>query len=150
MHVQRIWYVVMNSNRARILRGLPVEHEVAEAELSLQSRHHHLRDHLQDRPTRSYSSASPGRRSGVELGSDPVREDTMRFLRDVQDFLTDERKSQAFDTLVVVAPSETLGLWREVVAEPLQSVIQAEVQKNLVRQSAHELVETLRQLRNGD
>ena len=150
MHGQRIWYLVMNSNRARILRGLPAEHEAADAELTLQSRHHHLRDHLQDRPTRSYSAASPGRRSGVELGSDPVREDTMRFMRDVQDFLTNEQKALAFDALVVVAPPETLGLWREALGEPLLSAIRVEVAKNLVRQSAHELVETLRQLRNGD
>lgn len=150
MGAQRIWYLVMNSNRVRILRGLSAEHEALGAELSLQSRHHHLRDHLQDRPTQSYSSASPGRRSGVELGSDPVRDDTLRFLRDVQDFLIDEQKAQAFNTLVVVAPPETLGLWREVLAEPLQSAIRAEVPKNLIRQSAHELVETLRQLRNED
>lgn len=150
MHVQRIWYLVMNSNRARILRGLPAEHEVEDTELSLQSRHHHMRDHLQDRPTRSYSSASPGRRSGVEPGSDPVQEDTLRFMRDVRDFLSDEKKAQAFDALVVVAPPETLGMWRDVVVEPLQSAIRAEVARNLVRQPMHELIETLRQLRNGD
>lgn len=148
MHAERIWYLVMNSNRARILRGLPLPHE-AVAELSLQSRPHHLRDHLQDRPTRSYSTASPGRRSAVEPGSDPVRDDTLRFLRDVQEFLTAERISQAFDALVVVAPPETLGLWRDGLKEPLQSAIRAEVPKNLIRQSAPELVETLRQLRDG-
>jgi len=150
MHADRVWYLVMNSNRARILRGLPQPHEAAASELSLQSRHHHLRDHLEDRPARSFSSASPGRRSGVEPGSDPVREDTVRFLRDVQDFLTGECKAQAFDRLVVVAPPETIGLWREVLVEPLRSVIQSEVAKNLVRQSAHELVETLRRLKDGD
>jgi len=149
MHTARIWYLVMNSNRARILRGLPHPHEAAASELSLQSRHHHLRDHLEDRPTRSFSSASPGRRSGVEPSSDPVREDTVRFLHDVQDFLTGECKAKAFDGLVVVAPPETLGLWREVLAEPLRSVIRSEVAKNLVRQSAHELIESLRHLQYG-
>lgn len=149
MHSERIWYLVMNSNRARILRGLPKPHEAAASELSLQSRHHHLRDHLEDRPTRSFSSASPGRRAGVEPGSDPVREDTLRFLRDVHEFLADECKVKAFDGLAVVAPPETLGLWREVLAEPLQSVIRSEVAKNLVRQSAHELVESLRRLPDG-
>lgn len=150
MQAERIWYLVMNSNRARILRGLPRPHEVAPPELSLQSRHHHLRNHLEDGQTRSFSSASPGRRAGVELGSDPVREDTMRFLRDVQEFLVDECKAHTFDGLVVVSPPETLGLWREVLAEPLQSAIRAEVAKNLVRQSAHELVESLRRLQEGD
>lgn len=149
MQAERIWYLVLNSNRARILRGLPKPHEAAPSELSLQSRHHHLRDHLEDRPARSFSSASPGRRAGVEPGSDPVREDTMKFLRDVQEFLVVERTANAFDGLIVVAPPETLGLWRDVLAEPLQSAIRAEVAKNLVRQSAHELIESLRRLPNG-
>lgn len=149
MQTERIWYLVMNSNRARILRGLPPVHEAAQPELSLQSRHHHLRDHLGDRPTRSYSSASPGRRAGVEPGSDPVREEIMRFLREVQEFLVEQYKAHAFDGLVVLAPPETLGLWREVLAEPLQPTIRSEVAKNLVRQSAHELVESLRRLQDG-
>lgn len=149
MRAERVWYLVLNSNRARILRGLPAPHEPAEAELSLQSRHHHLRDHLQDRPTRTYAIGSPGRRSGVEPASDPVREDSLRFLHDVQEFLSAEQRAQAFDGLVVVAPPETLGLWREGLSEPLALAIRAEVAKNLVRQSSHELVETLRQLPGG-
>lgn len=149
MHADRIWYLILNSNRARILRGLPAEHEPDEAELSLQSRHRHLRGHLQDRPTRTFSIGSPGRRSGVEPAADPVREDTLRFLRDVKEFLGTEQKAHAFDGLVVVAPPETLGLWREDLGEPLSSAIRAELARNLMRQSAHELVETLRDLRSG-
>lgn len=149
MQGERIWYLVMNSNRARILRGLPRQHEAAASELSLHSRQNHLRHHLEDRLTRSFSPASPGRRSTVEPGADPVREDTLRFLRDVQDFLTDECKAHAFDGLVVVAPPETLGLWREVQAEPLQSAIRGEVAKNFVRQPSHDLIESLRGLEGG-
>lgn len=146
MCAERIWYLVLNSNRARILRGLPAEHEPDGAELSLQSRHKHLRDHLQDRPTRTYSVGSPGRRSRVEPGSDPVREDTFRFLREVAEFLDNERRADAYDGLVVVAPPETLGLWRETIGEPLAATIRDEVAKNLMRQSAHDLVKTLRDL----
>jgi protein required for attachment to host cells len=118
MKHERIWYVVMNSNRARILRGLPEPHAPAASELSLQSRHLRLRDHLQDRPTRSFSSGSPGRRSAVEVSSDPLREDLLRFLHDVQDFLAGERQADAFDSLVVVAPDEVIGLWRQALKDP--------------------------------
>ena len=144
MDQERIWYVVMNSNRARILRGLPEPHAPAASELSLQSRHLRLRDHLQDKPTRSFSSGSPGRRSAVEPSSDPLREDLLRFLHDVQDFLAGERQANAFDSLVVVAPAEVIGLWRQALHEPLASVIRAELRKNLIHLSAHDLIEVLR------
>lgn len=141
---ERIWYVVMNSNRARILRGLPEPHVAAGSELSLQSRHHKLRDHLDDRPTRSFSSGSLGQRSAVEPGSDPLREDLVHFLTDVQDFLTAELRANAFDGLVIVAPAEVIGLWRQVVNDPLAAAICAELRKNLVHLSAHDLIDVLR------
>ncbi len=144
MKHERIWYVVMNSNRARILRGLPEPHAPAASELSLQSRHLRLRNHLQDRPTRSFSSGSPGRRSAVEVSSDPLREDLLRFLQDVQDFLAGERQADAFDSLVVVAPDEVIGLWRQALKDPLASSIRAELHKNLIHLSAHDLIEVLR------
>ena len=56
MEPKRVWYVVMNSNRARILRGLPPPHVAAEAELTMHSGRHKLREFLNDRPTRSYSA----------------------------------------------------------------------------------------------
>lgn len=143
---ERIWYVVMNSNRARILRGLPEPHAAAGSELSLQSRHHKLRDHLEDRPTRSYSSGSVGQRSAVEPASDPVREDMIRFLHDVQDFLGAERKANAFEGLVVVAPAEVIGLWRQTVPQPLAATIRAELHKNLIHLSGHDLIDVLREV----
>lgn len=144
MPTERIWYLVMNSNRARILRGLPHPHEAAAAELVLQSRHHKLRDHLEDRPTRSYSAGSPGRRSAVEPSSDPVKEDTVRFLKEVIAFMTGELQAQAFDGFVVVAPPEVLGLWRDELAAPLMSAVHREVPRNFVRMSSHDLIEALR------
>lgn len=146
MHKERIWYVALNSNRARILRGLPLPSEVAGAELVLQSRHHRLRNHLSDSPTRSFPAGSPGRRGGVEPGSDPVREDTLRFREEVQAFLDTERQCRTFDGLVIAAPPETLGLWRECAPAELKAVIRAEIPKNLVRQTPPELVKTLRLL----
>lgn len=146
MKHERIWYVVMNSNRARILRGLPEPHAPAASELSLQSRHLRLRDHLQDRPTRSFSSGSPGRRSAIEPSSDPLREDLLRFLHDVQDFLAGERQADAFDGLVVVAPDEVIGLWRQALKDPLASAIRTELHKNLIHLSAHDLIEVLRDM----
>lgn len=144
MQRARIWYVVMNSNRARILRGLPALHEAAEPEIVLQSAHRKLRDALEDRPTRSFSSGSPGRRSAVEPSSDPLREDALRFLRDVFAFLGTERTAHAFDWLVIVAPPDMLGLIRDEIPDPLRACLRLEVPHNLVRHSSAELVTAIR------
>ncbi len=144
MHKLKVWYLVMNSNRARILRGLPVPHEAAGPEIVLQSVHRKLRDALEDRPTRSFSSGSPGRRSGVEPSSDPMREDELRFLRDVFAFLWSEHEAHAFEDLVVIAPPETLGLLRDEIPDKLGALVRQEVPRNLMRLSAAELAAAIR------
>lgn len=144
MEPKRIWYLVMNSNRARILRGLPLPHVAADAELALQSGRQKLRDFLNGHPTCSYSSSPPDHRSAIHLASDPVREDTIRFIRDVLDFLTAQRKADAFDELVVVAPDDTLGLWRDEVSAPVAETIRGEVAKNYVRLTPVELGTAIR------
>lgn len=144
MEPKRIWYLVMNSNRARILRGLPLPHVAADAELTLQSGRQRLRDFLNDHPTCSYSSTSPDQCSAIDLGSDPVREDTIRFISDVLDFLAAQRKANAFDGLVVIAPTGTLGLWHDEVTAPVAETIRCEVAKNYVRLTPIELVTAIR------
>jgi hypothetical protein len=73
------WALVTNGVQARILRGL--ENGGAQAPIDIVSKADstHLRDIMSDRSGRSFKSGDTGRRSGMELGSDPVR-------RDMQDF----------------------------------------------------------------
>lgn len=140
------WYVVLNGSRARILRGLPPPHETARAEISLRSTQRTLREHLADRPARTHSPAGGGRRTAVEPASDPLREDTRRFLLEVFDFLEQERRAGAFERLVVVGGPDVVGLWRETVPHSLSDVVDHQIIRNLVRLSAHELVVALRAL----
>jgi len=64
----------------------------------------------------------------------------------VQAFLEGELRADAFNSLVMVASPEILGLWRDELSGPLQPAIHGEVPKNLVRLPSDELVETLRTL----
>ena len=146
MRREKIWYVIMNSNRARILQHLPMDHEPAPEEIMLEAELRKLRDTLGDRPTRSYASAGGGRRSAVEPGTDPLREDMGHFLRDVFDLLERKRSAGKFEGLVLIGSPEIVGLWREMVPDALRDLVRREVTKNLVQLPGAALVTTLRRL----
>lgn len=144
MKRERVWYIVMNSNRARILRQLPGSHERAGAEITLQGPRRNLRAILNDRPARSFTSSGTGRRSAVEPGSDPLRHDKIDFLHEVFDYLTEQKAAGAFDRIVLIASPEILGLWRDKAPHDLQDVVSREVPKNLVRFPYSEIGEAVR------
>lgn len=146
MKPQRTWYLVMNSNRARILRDLPGAREPIPVEITMQGRRRHMAEIVEDRPARSFASSGGGRRSAVEPGSDPLLEDARNFLREVQDFLAEQSRARAFDGLVVIAPADTMGLWRSHVPEELQGRVTQEFIRNLIPFSARELVAAIRAL----
>lgn len=142
----RIWYLVMNAYRARILRELPGPRDPLPAEITLQGRRRRLVDILPDRPSRSFASSGGGRRSAVEPGSDPLEEDARNFMREVLAYLEKEAQAGAFEELVVIAPADTLGHWRAQVGEGLAARVRLEIVRNLVRFSGHELVAAIRAL----
>ncbi|KAA9006704.1 host attachment protein [Histidinibacterium aquaticum] len=146
MKAPRTWYVVMNTSRARVLRDLPGPREPAPIEISLQGPRRRLREVMEDRATRSYSSAGGGRRAAVEPGSDPIAEDARNFVREVVEYLDKQRLAKAFDRLVVIASSDAIGIWRAELPEALAACVQHEFVKNLVRFSARELVAAIRGL----
>lgn len=146
MKPDRTWYVVMNGGRSRILRSLPGSHEPTPAEITMQGSNRELRDVYDDRPTRSFSSAGGGRRSSVEPSSDPLEEDARIFIRDVQNYLEEQQRADAFDKLVVIAPANAIGRWRAEISDGLQARVQKEYVKNLMPLSSHELVGAIRAL----
>ncbi|WP_417728786.1 host attachment protein [Roseovarius sp.] len=146
MKAAQTWYVVMNSNRARILRDLPGTHDPLPAEITMQGRRASMADIIEDRPTRSFASAGGGRRSAVEPGSNPLEEDSRAFLHDLQDFLTRAAATSSFDWLVVVASPDAMGMWRAQIPPDLKSRVKKEFVLNLVSFSARELVAALRAL----
>ncbi|MEQ8256349.1 MULTISPECIES: host attachment protein [Roseovarius] len=142
----RIWYIVMNAHRARILRELPGIRDPLPTEITMQGRRRSVGEVKRDRPTRSFASAGGRRRSAVAPGSDPLEEDARNFMRDVQAFLEKEAQIGAFEELVLIAPAETIGLWRAQAPEGLANCVRREIVKNLVRFSGRELVAAIRAL----
>lgn len=140
MATRRIWYLVMNTNRLRILRGLPGPGQAPVAELALQSGRQRLREFLRDKSGRSGLQPTPGpSRADFEARFDPVRADTIRFLHEIADFLSGQQRVDGFEALVLVAPAEVLELWQAEMPEALQQVVVCQLQRNLVRLPAPEL-----------
>jgi protein required for attachment to host cells len=125
------WILVMNATRARLIRGLPESGEPAAPELVLRAPSHHLREVMSDKPGRSFSSGSPGRRSAMDYGSDPLRQDELEFVRQVIALIESHRRAGDFDRLAIVAAPHTLGLLREEMPHALQPLVSRELAKNL-------------------
>ena len=125
------WFLVANATRARILRGLPRPGEAAAPELVMRATARKLRDIMADKPGRSFSSASQGRRGAIPYTSDPVAEDERNFVREVVALLETHRLAGDFDRLTVLAAPQTLGLFREEAPPALRARIRAEIAKNL-------------------
>lgn len=149
MKPERIWHVVMDDGRSRILRKLSGPHEPTPVEIVIQGKNREMRDAFQDRPTRSFSSAGGGRRSAVEPSSDPIEADARAFMHEVLGYLEDQEKAGAFDKLVVIAPPQTIGRWRAEIPNSLQTRVQKEIVKNLMQLSPPELVGAIRALSSG-
>lgn len=149
MKPERIWHVVMDDGRSRILRKLSGPHEPTPAEIVIQGKNREASDIFRDRPTRSFSSAGGGRRSAVEPSSDPLEKDARTFIHEVLSYLEDQQKAGAFDKLVVIAPPHTIGRWRAEISNGLRPLVQREIVKNLMQLSPPELVGAIRALSTG-
>lgn len=137
----RTWALAMNGTRARILRG--VEDSDGEDPVELVSRAHatHLRDIMSDQPGRSYSSGSIGRRSGIELGSDPILRDMQDFASETAEFLEKHRRAGDFARLAVFAEPKMLGILRKESPATLWATVILDRPLNLIALSERELRE---------
>jgi protein required for attachment to host cells len=142
-HHKRTWALVMNATRARIVRDIHQRPGEAQTELVLKTEAHKLKDIMSDRPGRSFSSGSAGRRSAMAYGSDPLEEDERVFARQVLTLLDTHRRSEDFDALAIYAEPHTLGMIRKEMPAGLRDLVVKEVAKNLVHLSPHDLQETL-------
>ncbi|MFT0140505.1 host attachment protein [Alcanivoracaceae bacterium MT1] len=139
------WFLVLNARRARILPGLPESGESAPAEEILDTADKTLGEIMSDKPGRSFSSGSPGRRSAMEYGSDPVEEQHRLFLREVIGRLKSHQAADNFDWLTVFAAPDMLGLLRDEMPAELKTCVKREVSKNLVGIDETELPARIRE-----
>lgn len=143
MDKKKTWALVMNSTVARILRGFRDGEFVPAPELVMKSPHHNLRDIMADKKGRSFASTGTGRRSAMEYGSDPLREDMKSFVRQAVDILESHYLAGDFTDLAIFADPTVLGIIRDEMSDRLRGHTVLEVHKNLLHLDERELAETV-------
>lgn len=143
----RIWVLVADGSRARILRNVVTHGEPAEPleELVFSSPIKQLREIMSDKQGRSVATAGP-RRSAIEYHSDPVNEERRAFAAMLVPVLDAHHAAGDFDRLAIIAAPRTLGDLRQVLSENLKSITIAEVPKDLTKLTVLDLREAVLQL----
>jgi protein required for attachment to host cells len=139
MDKKNTWALVMNSTVARILRGFAEGDFVPPPELVMKTEHRNLREIMADKHGRSFHSTADGRRSAMEYGSDPLRDDVVAFARKAADLMNSHVLAGDFTALAVVAEPTVLGILREELPERLRKRTILEVPKNLLHLSEADL-----------
>jgi protein required for attachment to host cells len=135
----RLWILVINSTRARILRGLTTSGQSAAVELVMKGEVKNLREMFSERPGQETPSQDQRHLSRFERGSASVSKDRREFIGQVLAMLDSHRRAGEFDTLAIFADTEVLGLLRQMMPEALRALVICEVAKNLVHLSAESL-----------
>ena len=99
----------------------------------------HLRDIMTDKPGRSFSSGATGRRSGIEMGSDPIQRDMQDFAGEAAEFLEKQRRGGDFARLAVFAEPKMLGILRKEAPATLWATVILDLPLNLIALSERDL-----------
>ncbi len=134
----KIWVVVANGSRARILeaqksRKLLIELEVLEHPQTRVHGH----DLVSDKPGREFSSVG-SRRSSIET-LDPQKNEAQHFAADLAKHLDHAHRSQLFEKLYLIASPAFLGFMRHDLEEGTQKAIVLSIDKDLTEKNAEEI-----------
>ena len=132
--------VVADGARSRIVKNYG--HSANEAIESFEASKEPLGEIMSDKAGRSYASVG-GRRSAMELKSDPVRENEKAFAKMLADTLERCRGSDGIDALMVIAAPRTLGDLRSVLSAELQKLVVLESDKDLTGLPKKDLFEAI-------
>jgi protein required for attachment to host cells len=140
--IRNVWVVVADGAKARFytpnedVSGFQAAGPVIALSRAAKLRSRELKS---DRPGRSVSSARSGLRHAIEPKHDHHKLEKHRFTAALAGVLDQALSDGAFDDLVIVAPRRSLGEMRILLPEHVKARVQAEVAKDLTRQSADQL-----------
>lgn len=143
MESKKVWALVADGAKARIVKN--IGHESGTVVVDLASDKQQLGEIMADKAGRSFASAG-GRRSPMELKSDPVRDRERAFAAELGDVLDKHLAAGELDSLIVTAEHRMLGDLRKAFSARLQKQISHEVDKNLTGLTEKDLLEAVSDL----
>lgn len=146
MRKPRIWALVADGVRARILRGLEDGTPSSDppGELVSRSRSQHLRDLMAGKPGRSRSPDRSGRSPAMDDGADMVRHDMQDFARELLARLDSHRLAGELERLAIFAAPDMLGILRAEMPRSLRARVFLERAQNLMPLDETELREVVK------
>lgn len=145
MNKNATWVVVAGNAEAKIFRLVQFpkieEHSVLEHP---ESRLHN-RDLISSKPGRNYDKGGTTRHA-YEPKTDPKQQEIEKFAKNLSDFLSTSRQNGEFSRLYIMANPSFLGLLRQHLDNQTQSVIVAEIAKDLIGQKKPDIEEQLSKL----
>ena len=137
------WVVTANSNQCRIYdyhhkdNQLKLLHEINHPENKLKDS-----EVLSDRQGRYNTMGSA--HGAYSQPHDPANIHIDNFARQIAQVLDEGRNKQAYQTLILVAPSHMEGLLNEHLNKHVKSMIKQVIQKNVMHCAEHELLNYLK------
>jgi len=132
--MSKIWVVVADSSRARILMaGKPGMGLLEIDSLDHPEGRLHEQELTTDLPGKAFDSGGQGRHT---MGSsvDPKEHEAIKFSKRVVSYLEAGRNAGSFAKLYLIASPAFLGQLREHLSSPLEHLVQGSIDKNLVAQ----------------
>ncbi len=91
-----------------------------------------------DAPGRAFDSTGSGRHA-MENEVDAKKMESIRFAKQLCDFLQEQSRTGAYDKLVLAAPPQFLGLLRDNLDKGVREKISAEVDKDLANETPDDI-----------
>lgn len=138
-----IWILVADKHVARLFKK---NGHGVEAFGEIKPVPHEGKDITNKTVGREVSSSSGAIHHKYELHMNESRKESLSFSHKIADWLDDSAKDGAFDRLVLVAAPQTLGELRQILSNPVQARIVAEVDKDLTKMNEKELQKELEKI----
>jgi protein required for attachment to host cells len=124
----RIWYVVADGGRARIVqKRFDTRQQLVSPDI-----HRHTHDLGTERPGRTHESAMSARH-GLQPRQDLHRADKRNFAHEVAAMLNAASAAGEFDALVLVAPAHVLADLHQALDASTRSKVTVQLQKDLTK-----------------
>jgi len=146
MNRRTVWAIVANGANALIVRNVGKDADWKMDIESYQVDQQNIGQRMSDTAGRSFASVG-GSRSGMELHTDPVRNQERLFAEALASRLSGHYDRGEVGGLMLVASPRTLGDLRAVIPDKLVKILIRELDKDLTNLSGQDLMKRLVELR---